>query len=525
MERIISHEHMTICLYEEYCMNCWSKLLFLLIAISLFCVPLVQAIPDQATQRVIAHTTSPFEKAIFKQSGCKIIHELKDATAIECPEGVFIPNAEPDKILHILDTDSDAQIHADDVWALNPSITGNGVVIAVLDTGVDYNHPELQPYTPGADPVFNGGIGGGKSFVSYTSDFYDDNGHGTHVSGIITAKGINEQAKGVAPDATVWMAKVCDGGGSCYTTDMAAAIQYVVNNHIADVMSISIGGGGTRLSACDSDYLAAQINWAYTQGVVAAIAAGNSGNAKVGSPACASKAIAVAAVDDNNKLASFSSYGNALKDHGVAAPGVDILSTVPGGSYESWSGTSMATPHVAALAALMLQADSGLSAADLRSGIFQSADCLNDKYGTCPNIYIGYGRVDALAAVGPSETPLPTPFLTIIANPSTITTEETSVIMAETSDKKSGVTISFSAPSNTLSSTTCDTSSYGSCSVLFTPTNVETATITASAVGYDIDSTQVLVTAPSTCVKVPAKCNCDGVCGKKESLSCADCLA
>jgi subtilisin family serine protease len=502
-----------------------EKLLFLFIAISLLCIPLVQAIPDQATQRMIAHTTSPFEKAIFKQSGCKIIHELKDDTAIECPEGIFIPNTEPDEILYILDTTSDAQIHADDLWALDPSITGEKVVIAVLDTGVDYNHPELQAHAHGADPIVNGGIGGGKSFVSYTSDFYDDNGHGTHVSGIITADGVVHNAKGVAPKATVWMAKVCDAGGSCYTTDMAAAIQYVVNNHIAKVMSISIGGGGTRFSACDSDYLAAQINWAYSNGVVAAIAAGNSGNSKVGSPACASKAIAVAAVDDNDKLASFSSYGLAVQDHGVAAPGVGILSTVPGGSYESWSGTSMATPHVSALAALMLEADPTLSKDELRTGIFQSADCLDNQYSTCPNIYIGYGRVDALSAVGSYDPPITPQYLTVTANPSTITIEGTSTITAKTSDGKSGITISFTASSNPSSFATCDTSTDGGCSVTFTSTNMGTVTITASNSGYVSDSTEVTVTVPSTCVKVPAKCNCDGVCGKKESLSCADCLA
>jgi subtilisin family serine protease len=383
----------------------------LVLVILALCLPSVQAIPDQATQRLIVHTTAPFEKGVFQHQGCTIVHELNDATAIECPAGVFVPNAEPDEILQILDTTSDAQIHADDVWA--SSITGEGVVVAVLDTGVDA-HPALGAYngTTSLPVDVNGGVGGGKSFVSYTTAFSDDNiqySHGTHVSGIITADG--GDAKGVAPDATVWMAKVCNYNGSCYTTDMAAAIEYVVNNKIAKVMSISIGGGGTPRSACDGDYLAQKINWAYDKGVVAAIAAGNGGTKIVESPACASKAIAVAAVDRYDVLAYFSSYGKALKDHGVAAPGVNINSTFHENAYACLSGTSMATPHVSALAALMLQKTPDLNPADIRSRIFQSADCLGDKYGACPNIYIGFGRVNASAAVNwvGSEPPSPPP--------------------------------------------------------------------------------------------------------------------
>jgi minor extracellular protease Epr len=500
----------------------------LVLIVLALCFSPVQAIPEQATQRVIVHTTAPFEKGIFQQQGCTIVHELNEATAIECPEGVLIPNAELDEVLHILDTTSDAQIHADDVWDLNPSITGKGVVVAVLDTGVNYTHPELHPYTTGASLVLNGGIGGGKSFVSYTTSFNDDNGHGTHVSGIITADGdMDESAKGVAPDATVWMAKVCNSGGSCYTSDMVAAIEYVVNNDIAKIMSISIGGGGTVASACDYDYLATKINWAYNNGVVSAIAAGNDGRSKVSSPACASKAIAVAAVDSSDTRAHFSNYGNALKDHGVAAPGVSIYSTIPGNDYASWTGTSMATPHVGALAALMLQANSSLTPADVRFGIFNSADCLNNKYGTCPNIYIGFGRVDALAAVNSIDsgtTPPPLqPYLTISAEPSTITEGGSSIVTAITSDVPSSILVDFTTTLGNLNPTSC-TLITGRCSVTFTSTMTGTAIITASAGGYTPGSTQVTVTAPSTCVKVPRTCNCDGICHKKESTTCGDCL-
>jgi subtilisin family serine protease len=296
----------------------------------------------------------------------------------------------------------------------------------------------------------------------------------------------------VAPGASIWMAKVCDASGSCYSSDIAAAIQYVVNNHIAKVMSISLGGGGTSGANCDGDYLASQINWAFANGVVAVIAAGNSGSPIVGSPACASKAIAVAAVDSSDNVAYFSSYGNALKDHGVAAPGVNIYSTVPTGScplcsstgYAYLSGTSMATPHVSATVALMLSKNPSLTPADIRSIILNAADCLNNKYGTCPNTKIGYGRVDALKSVSP--------YLSLSASPSTINTAQSSTITASTSDKFD-TTITFTTTLGTLSAQSCATTG-GSCSVTLTSTTAGTATITGSADGYASGSTSVKVT-------------------------------
>ena len=377
-------------------------MVILLIAVVMLSLTSVSILADSKAHekvRLIAHTTSHLDKALFKLQGCEITHELDDATSVACPENVKIPNSEPDAVLQVLDLTSDAQIKADQVWA---AYTGTGVTVAVLDTGIDYNHLQLAS-SSGSSSSY------GKCFAVAAGDcgngFFDDNSHGTHVSGIITSDGLNDpnfadgyKSKGVAPAANIWMAKVCNGAGSCYTSDIVAAIQYVVNNNVAKVMSISLGGGGTSKNNCDRDYLASQINWAYNNGVVSVVAAGNSGNRIVSSPACASKAIAVSAVDSSDNLAYFSSYGNALRDHGVASPGVSIYSTVPG-SYASYSGTSMSTPHVSATIALMLQKNPSLVQSDIRSKLFASANCLGNKYGACPNIYIGYGRVDALAAV------------------------------------------------------------------------------------------------------------------------------
>ena len=338
------------------------------------------------SNRVIARTNSLTDRMLFKLQGCKIIHELNDATAMDCPETIA-SRFEQDEILYIMDLQADQQIGADKVWSLG--YDGTGITVAVLDTGVDYNHQELLD-----------SIAGGKSFVSYTTSYYDDHGHGTHVSGIITANGVVANAKGVAPGASVWMAKVCDASGSCYTSDIATAIDYVVNgpdgspntgDEPAKIMSISLGGGGTRATNCDGDYLASKVNWAVSNGVTVVVAAGNTGGI-VSSPGCASGAISVGAVDKNDVRSSWSGSGLALK---IVAPGVSIYSSLPSNTYASWSGTSMATPHVAATVALMRHVNPSLTDSQIKSILYSTAKDLGsvgwDKY-------YGWGRVDAYNA-------------------------------------------------------------------------------------------------------------------------------
>ena len=322
--------------------------------------------------------------------GCKVIYQLEDRTALKCKKNIATQilrkqGFEKDEVLHIMDLQADMQINADDVWDL--SYTGNGVTVAVLDTGIDTDHPELVD-----------SIAGGKGF-GYSS-YEDDNGHGTHVAGIITANGLDTNAKGVAPDAKVWMAKVCNAQGSCYTSDIATAIEYVVkgadgivNNgdEPADIMSISLGGGGTSSSNCNRDYLAKKVNWAVDNGVTVVAAAGNTAG-KVSSPACASKAIAVGAVDKNDVRTYWSGTGNALD---IMAPGVSIYSSIIG-SYASWSGTSMATPHVSAVVSLLRQKNSALTDSQIKNALYKTTKDLG-KIGW--DKYYGYGRVDALGAI------------------------------------------------------------------------------------------------------------------------------
>ena len=333
---------------------------------------------DKKMVRVMADTTGSIDKLVFKVRGCEIIHELNDATALKCPADVISQlKVREDPVIHIMDMAANVQINADDVWALG--YTGSGITVAVLDTGIDTDHPELFD-----------SIAGGKGF-GYVA-YEDDNGHGTHVSGIITANGVDANAKGVAPDAKVWMAKVCNSSGSCYTSDIAAAIEYVVNNNIAKIMSISLGGGGTSGANCDADYLAQKVNWAVTNGVTVAAAAGNT-SGRVSSPGCASKAIAVGAVNKSDVRASWSGTGLALD---IMAPGVNIYSPVKDGGYASWSGTSMATPHISATVALLRQVNPAITDAQIKDALYKTAKDL----GTAGwDKYYGWGRVDALLAV------------------------------------------------------------------------------------------------------------------------------
>lgn len=376
-----------------------SILILFVIALFLFSVPVIA----DEEKRIIAHVTSDEDVDELESQGCKIVHKLKDSTSFACTSQVASKvdsereDVEEDQIFWILDLQADQQIRADQVWALG--YNGSGVNVAVLDTGVDLTHPELIS-----------SIAGGKSFVAYTASFADDNGHGTHVSGIITSDGVvNANSKGATTGAGVWMAKVCSAAGSCFASDIAAAIEFVVlgqdglantGDEPAKIMSISLGGGGTDKANCDADFLASKVNWAVANGVTAVIAAGNTAG-KVSSPGCASGAIAVGAVDNLDVRAGFSGSGNALD---IMAPGVNILSTLPGG-YGFASGTSMATPHVSAVVALLRQVSSALTDAQIKNALFSTA---KDLGAIGWDTLYGWGRVDALAAVQsiiPDTTP------------------------------------------------------------------------------------------------------------------------
>jgi subtilisin family serine protease len=270
-------------------------------------------------------------------------------------------------------------INAPESWA--QGYTGQGVVVAVVDTGVDVNHPDLmsQLWVNSGEIAGNGidddGDGyvddvHGWDFVSSDSNPNDGNGHGTHVAGTIAADNDGNGATGVAYGAKIMPVRVLDNNGSGTANSVAAGIRYAVDRG-ADIINLSLGGSYSSL-------ILSAIQYAVDHNVLVVAASGNDGASTPGYPARFSSTLAsvlsVGAYSSNNTIASFSNdVGNSGAVQ-VDAPGVNIYSSYAGSQYQKLSGTSMATPHVAGLAALALSANPNLTAAELRNLIVAGTD-------------------------------------------------------------------------------------------------------------------------------------------------------
>ncbi len=323
-------------------------------------------------------------------------------------------------------------VNADDVWALG--YTGEGVTVAVIDTGVRYTHNDLE------DHVWDGSAYGypnhGYDFYNNDNDPADDHGHGTHCAGTVAGDGTAGTQTGMAPDATIMCLKVLNSGGSGNESDVWDAIEFAVD-YGANVISMSLGWqhswGVDRESWRDT------YNYALAAGVIASVAAGNEGDEQYSYPipdnvrtpgdcpppwlhpdqtltggVCA--VVCVGATDSNDNIAYFSSLGpldwSSINDYwdypydpemglirpDICAPGMDIESL----SYSSdtgyvggWNGTSMATPCVAGVMALMIEKNSLITPAQidqyLEENVAIPQSPKNNTYGS--------GRVDALASV------------------------------------------------------------------------------------------------------------------------------
>ena len=279
----------------------------------------------------------------------------------------------------------DADIDAPEAWGLvaGSAFAPADYAVGVVDTGVDAAHEDLAGKVVGACLTALGG--GGR----LTPGCADDNGHGSHASGTIAATGDNGRGVvGVAPGARILMCKALDSRGSGYLSDIVACMNDIVARraeHRIRVMSLSIGGAG-------SETLRAAVDNAHASGVLVVAAAGNRGDSSVTYPAGYSNAVSVGATDRQDARASFS---NSNDDVEISAPGVGIVSTVPGG-YATYSGTSMAAPHVAGAAAL-IGAKDGRAGAALRSALTSSADDLGAA-GRDPAF--GFGRLNVCRALG-----------------------------------------------------------------------------------------------------------------------------
>lgn len=205
--------------------------------------------------------------------------------------------------------------------------------IAVLDTGVDYTHPDLD-----------GKVIRGYDFVQRDNTPQDQNGHGTHVAGIAAAETNNATGiAGMAPNTKILAVRVLDANGSGSLANIADGIIYAADAG-AEVINLSLG------CDCSTTTLQNAVNYAWNRGVVLVAAAGNDGVNTTFEPASYANVIAVGATDSSNRKASFSNWGTWVD---VMAPGVDIVSTYPGNRYVYLSGTSMASPYVAGQAALL----------------------------------------------------------------------------------------------------------------------------------------------------------------------------
>ena len=279
----------------------------------------------------------------------------------------------PDSQIKAFLADSVGITKAPQLWAMRDSqsrsLTGQGVTVAVLDTGIDYTHPDLGGCIGAGCKVV-----GGYNFVEGedATNPIDKHGHGTHVAGIIAAKGA---LTGVAPDVTLYAYKVLSDQGWGMESSIVAALEKAVDpddnpltDDQIDIVNMSLGGSG----APDSPISEAANN-AMAAGVVVVVAAGNSGSSysTIGSPGNAEDVLTVGASDNNGAIAGFSSRGpisgKAYVKPELVAPGVEINSAKPGDSYVRLSGTSMATPHVAGGVALLKQLHPALSPAELKT--------------------------------------------------------------------------------------------------------------------------------------------------------------
>src|SRR5688572_7971542 len=279
-----------------------------------------------------------------------------------------------------------AESHAD-------GIKGAGLKVAIIDSGVDYNHPDLAGCFDPNDR--------GYDFVNNDSNPMDDNGHGTHVAGTVAGLEGNGGVIGVAPSVQLYAFKVLGASGSGSFSAVIAALEKCIEKkvHVSNSSFGSSRDPGTQVRAA--------FDKAYNAGVLHIAAAGNAGNSggkddSVGYPAKYASVVAVGATDANDRSASFSSTGTAVE---VAAPGVGIVSTIPGGAYDSYNGTSMASPHAAGVAALIWESlaaanqtdannDGVLNADDVKNVNVRSALRGTAKYLGTPTWY-GSGLVQA----------------------------------------------------------------------------------------------------------------------------------
>ncbi|WP_425464005.1 S8 family serine peptidase [Oceanobacillus piezotolerans] len=301
------------------------------------------------------------------------------------------------------------RINAPDVWGMG--VDGTGVVVANIDTGVEWDHPALIEKYAGYNAA-TGEVDHTYSFfdpVNGETEPYDIDGHGTHTMGTMVGSEDNGSNQiGVAPGAK-WIAVQAFTSNGAYDSDLLEAAEWIMApggdaTKAPDVVNNSWGGG----SGLDEWYRDMVIAWRAAD-IFPAFAAGNTtlsnpgGPGSVAAPSNYPESFAVGATDSSDNLASFSLQGPSPYDEikpDVSAPGVGIRSAVPGGGYSNYSGTSMATPALAGVVALLESANSNLNVDDIEEILLSTAVARTDRtFPESPNHGYGHGLVDAFAAV------------------------------------------------------------------------------------------------------------------------------
>ena len=338
-------------------------------------------------------------RSLIRKRGGRVRHTYRflSTVAAELPESQIsrlradpdVAYVEEDGLVYALVEELPWGVDRIDAELVHPYETGAGIKVAVIDTGIDLDHEDLN-------------VVANVTFVDETTSGDDDHGHGTHCAGIIAALDNEIGVIGVAPGALLYAVKVLDVDGSGYLSDVTAGIDWAIENGM-QIISLSLGTNfdyQTLRDACDR---------ASAAGILIVAAAGNDYRVRRGTerdtvdyPARYESVIAVGAIDGSDTKAYFSSTGVTLE---LVAPGVSIHSTDLNSSYTRMTGTSMACPHVVGVAALVLSANPG---ADVRT-VLQSTSTDLGESGW--DRWYGYGLVNAAEAVGPPPKP---PILTTI---------------------------------------------------------------------------------------------------------------
>lgn len=303
-----------------------------------------------------AYSHLPIVKAEFSYDPTDNLKQYEEIVEVE-PDGNVKANGTEDSLHNGISN----VLHTKEK-GVSP-LTGKGTSVAILDTGIDREHPDVK-------------IKEGISFVENVSDFDDDNGHGTHLAGIIGAQKNNMGMTGVAPDTDLYAVKVLDKYANGKYSTVVKGIDWAIE-HKANIILMSLGGKK------ESVFFEEAMNKAYEKGILLVASAGNEGYKEGNSityPAKFDSVIAVGALDNKNQRGFLSSKGKQLE---LMAPGVDIWSTWNNGDYRLDSGTSMAAAHVVGVASLLLENDRMMSNQQVRELLKKSAKPLGNplEYG------------------------------------------------------------------------------------------------------------------------------------------------